>query len=132
MNKHIGSTLESLLDDLGERDETELLANKKIVAEILQRRMTTLGMTAPELATRMKTSRNQVHRLLDPQETGITFRSLDRASRALGLTFAVRLVPRPSIPRTSSTASPRAGESRRAPRITQRTGATGARMDRSR
>jgi plasmid maintenance system antidote protein VapI len=94
MNRHIGSTLESLLEELGEKDEIELLAMKTLVAEALERRMTELALTSSQLATRMKTSRNQVHRLLDPKETGVTFKSLDRASRALGLSFSVKLSPR--------------------------------------
>ena len=93
MSKHIGTTLDSLLDELGEKDDVELLANKKVVADTLQQRMKALSMTTTTLATRMKTSRNQVHRLLDPQETGVTFKSLDRASRALGLRFEIRLAP---------------------------------------
>ena len=94
MNKHIGSTLGSLFEELGEKDEIELLAMKKLVAEAIQRRMTELALTSSQLATRMNTSRNQVHRLLDPHETGVTFKSLDRASRALGLSFSVTLTPR--------------------------------------
>lgn len=99
MSKHIGSTLDSLLEELGEKDEVELLANKKIVADTLQQRMKALKMTTGQLADRMNTSRNQVHRLLDPQETGVTFKSIDRASRALGLKFGVTLAPQRSTSR---------------------------------
>jgi antitoxin HicB len=93
MSKHIGSTLESLLEEMGEKDDVELLANKKAVADALLRRMKALKVTSSALATRMKTSRNQVHRLLDPHETGVTFKSIDRASRALGLKLEITLAP---------------------------------------
>jgi hypothetical protein len=39
MNKHHGSTLDDLLDELGEREEVEALAAKRILAVQAERRM---------------------------------------------------------------------------------------------
>jgi antitoxin HicB len=99
MNKHIGSTLDSLLEDLGELEETDLLATKKMLAEDLQLQMKSQSVTKSGLAGRMKTSRSHVHRLLDPEDTGITLGTIARASAALGLRLSVKLDRRPTAQR---------------------------------
>lgn len=83
MNPHHGSTLDSLFDELGERDEVEALAAKKILAIQAERRMKELGLSTTRLAERMHTSRNQVLRCLDQDDAGITLKMLFRLSRAL-------------------------------------------------
>ena len=40
-----------------------------------------------ELARRMVTSRNQINRLLDPADTGVSLRTIDKATKALQATF---------------------------------------------
>jgi len=92
--ERIGSTLESLFDELGETEEVMLLAHKKVVAEQLQEAMRERGVTPAEMARRMSTSRPAVYRMLDPAETGLTLDSLTRATKALGLDFEVRLFRR--------------------------------------
>jgi antitoxin HicB len=82
--KHVGSTLESLFEELGEREEVELLTQKKLLAAKIER----AKMTQVELAKAMHTSRTVVHRLLDPHDTSVTLATLAKASKALG----VRLV----------------------------------------
>ena len=93
MNPHHGSTLDSLFDELGEREEVEALAAKKILAIQAERRRKELGLTTTQLAKRMHTSRNQVLRCLDQEDAGITLKMLFRLSRALEvpLQFAFRL-----------------------------------------
>jgi plasmid maintenance system antidote protein VapI len=83
MNPHHGSTLDSLFDDLGEQEEVEALAAKKILAIQAGRRMKELGLSTTRLAQRMHTSRNQVLRCLDPGDAGITLKMLFRLARAL-------------------------------------------------
>jgi hypothetical protein len=56
MNKHIGPTLESLFDDLGEREAFEVSTVKKMVALQLRARMQKAGITPAGLAHAMKTS----------------------------------------------------------------------------
>ena len=84
MNKHVGSTLESLLEETGEREDVELLVQKKLLALKIQRAMDRRNMSKAQLATAMKTSRTVVHRLLDPRDTGVTLATLMKASKALG------------------------------------------------
>ena len=85
MNKHHGSTLDDLLDELGEREEVEALAAKRILAIQAERRMSELGMSTTTLAARMHTSRNQILRILDKDDAGITLKMLFRLSQALDL-----------------------------------------------
>lgn len=87
-NKHIGSTLKSLFDDLGEGKEFRLVAQKKAFVIAAEQRMATLKMSKNTLSKRMGTSRPAVDRLLDPNNTSLTFASLNRATQALGLDFS--------------------------------------------
>jgi transcriptional regulator with XRE-family HTH domain len=93
MNKHDGTTLDSLFEELGELEEVNARAAKKILAVQAERRMKELGLTTTTLATRMGTSRNQVHRVLDQDDAGITLKVLFRLSRALELPLSVTFVP---------------------------------------
>ena len=88
MKKHIGTTLDSLFEELGEKAEVDLLTQKKILAARIQQAMARRKMTQTELAQAMRTSRTVVHRLLDPTDTGVSLATLWKASKALG----VRLV----------------------------------------
>lgn len=88
-NKHIGSTLESLFDELGEGEEFRLVAQKKAFVIAAEQRMAVLEMSKNALAKRMRTSRPAIDRLLDPNHTSLTFASLNRATRALGLDFSL-------------------------------------------
>jgi ribosome-binding protein aMBF1 (putative translation factor) len=83
--KHIGSTLDSLFDELGEREDVELLTQKKRLAAKIERAMAKRNMSQAELARAMRTSRTVIHRLLDPRDTSVTLATLSKASKALGV-----------------------------------------------
>ncbi|MGH7271638.1 MAG: helix-turn-helix transcriptional regulator [Polyangiaceae bacterium] len=85
MNKHNGSTLDSLFEELGELEEVNARAAKKILSIEAERRMKELGLTTTALARRMRTSRNQIHRILDEGDAGITLKMLFRLAAALGM-----------------------------------------------
>jgi transcriptional regulator with XRE-family HTH domain len=91
MNKHEGSTLESLFEELGELEEVEARAAKKVLSIQAERRMKELGLSTTILASRMRTSRNQVHRILDQEDAGITLKMLFRLAQALQLPLIVTL-----------------------------------------
>jgi DNA-binding Xre family transcriptional regulator len=82
-NKHIGSTLDSLFDELGEADDVGLLTQKKLLADKIERVMKRRSMSKSALARAMNTSRTVVHRLLDPSDTGVTLATIWKASKAL-------------------------------------------------
>ena len=106
-NKHVGSTLDSLFEELGELEEVNALAAKKILSLQTERRMKELGLTTTTLAARMGTSRNQVHRMLDEDDAGITLKVLFRLSKALQMPLRVAFdeapVSRRGVPRRART-----------------------------
>lgn len=85
MKKHVGSTLDSLFEELGEKEEVSLRAQKKLLAARIEQVMARRSMTKSELAHAMRTSRTVVHRLLDPRDTGVTLTTIWKASKALGV-----------------------------------------------
>ena len=87
--EHDGSTLDSLFKELGELEEVNAKAAKKILAIEAGRRMRELGLTTTTLAGRMQTSRNQIHRILDEEDAGITLKMLLRLAAALGMPLRV-------------------------------------------
>jgi antitoxin HicB len=93
MNKHIGTPMRSLFEELGESNELDLLTRKKVLADQIRARMKSTHVSQVKLAAAMKTSRTVVHRLLDPNDTGVTLDTLVRASQALGLELRVSLRP---------------------------------------
>jgi antitoxin HicB len=94
MNPHKGSSLRSLFEELGEWDEVEALAQKKIIAERLRREMGKKKITKSVLAKRMATSRSQLDAILDGNDPGLTLVTLSKASFALGLKPEIRFKPR--------------------------------------
>jgi antitoxin HicB len=96
---HHGSTLDDLFDELGEREEVAALATKRILAAQAARRMSQLGISTTVLARRMDTSRNQILRILDKEDAGITLKMLFRLSRALDLRLRLAFDPPKAAPR---------------------------------
>jgi antitoxin HicB len=86
--------LQDFFEELGEWDDVVALARKKMLADDLRSAMKVRKVTPAEMARRMKTSRQAVYRLLDPQETGATLDTLSRASAALGMDLQIRLSPK--------------------------------------
>ncbi|MCW5891121.1 MAG: XRE family transcriptional regulator [bacterium] len=92
MTTRIGSTLDSLLEQTGDLEEVNLRAQKKELALAVDKRMRGLRMTKSALASRMRTSRTVVDRLLDPADTSVTLATLAKASAALGCRLRIGLV----------------------------------------
>jgi hypothetical protein len=65
-NIHRGSDFSDFLVDEGIRPEVEVLALKRVVALQLQQILEQEHITKTQLATRMKTSRAALDRILDP------------------------------------------------------------------
>lgn len=67
-------------------------AIKEIIAEQLAAAMAEQGITKVEMAARMRTSRRQLDRLLDPAVPSVTLDTLRRAANAVGRRLRVELV----------------------------------------
>lgn len=91
-NKHIGSTLNSFLEEEGIAEEVESGAVKKLIAFQLRAALENEHMSKTELAARLQTSRAALDRLLDPDNDSVTLQSLKRAATALGKKLKLELV----------------------------------------
>ena len=82
-NKNGGTTLEDFLKKEGRLEEARAVAIKRVVAWELLDAMKRQKITKVELARRLKTSRTQVERILDPANDKVTLPSIAKAASAL-------------------------------------------------
>jgi DNA-binding Xre family transcriptional regulator len=88
----IGSSFDDFLKDEGVYNEVETVAVKRVIAWQLEEAMKARRMSKLQMARRMKTSRSQLDRLLDPSHSGVTLETLARAAQVLGRHIRVELV----------------------------------------
>jgi antitoxin HicB len=95
MNKktHRGSDFRDFLNEEGILEEVEARALKQAVSLQFGRLLKQKALTKAEMATRMKTSRAAVDRLLDASNSSVTLNTLGKAARALGRKVKIELVP---------------------------------------
>lgn len=84
-------TFDEFLAEQGMLDSCEDQAIKEIIATQLMEAMKEQGITKSAMAERMKTSRRQLDRLLDPATPSVTLDTLRRAASAVGRTLRVEL-----------------------------------------
>ena len=90
--KHIGSSIESWLEEEGILEETTNAAIKSVLAWKIAEQMKKKRMTKIKMAAAMKTSRAQLDRVLDPKSGNVTLATLQKAANAVGKTLRVDLV----------------------------------------
>jgi antitoxin HicB len=83
-NPRIGSSLDRLMKEDGLFDEAQTIAIKEVIAWQLQEAMNAQGLTKSRMAALMKTSRNQLDRVLSPDDGNVTLDTLSRAAAAVG------------------------------------------------
>ena len=88
----MGSSFDDFLKDEGVYNEVEWVAVKRVIAWQLEEAMKARHMSKLQMARRMKTSRSQLDRLLDPSHSGVTLETLARAAQVLGRHIRVELV----------------------------------------
>jgi len=84
-------TFDDFLAEQGLLAETEDAAIKEIIADQIKVAMNDQHLSKTEMAARMKTSRRQLDRLLDPNNPSVTLTTLRRAANAVGRTLRVQL-----------------------------------------
>ncbi len=89
--KHIGSKFDDFLQEEDLLEEVQAAAIKRVVAYQIAEEMKLKNLTKTEMASRMKTSRAALERLLDPNNASITLFTLERAASALGKKLKVEL-----------------------------------------
>ena len=88
----IGSSLDSFLKQDGAYEEVTARAIKRVLVRQLDDLMKREEISKTELASRMRTSRAQLDRLLDPGNESVTLGTLARAARAVGRNLRMELV----------------------------------------
>lgn len=91
-NVNRGSTLDELLEAEGVLEKFQGIAIKEVIAFQIAREMELNEITKDAMAKRMKTSRAQLNRLLDPTNEGVTLQTLQRAASVLGKQIRLELV----------------------------------------
>jgi DNA-binding Xre family transcriptional regulator len=82
--KNIGSNFDDFLREEKLLEHTQAVAIKRVIAYQIAEEMKQRKLSKTEMASKMKTSRAALERLLDPSNTSITLSTLERAASALG------------------------------------------------
>lgn len=88
----VGSSFSDYLKDEGSYEETSAVAVKKVLAWQLEQAMRKEGLNKNEMAKRMRTSRSQLDRILDPGNAKIQLDTVFKAAHVLGRGVKLELV----------------------------------------
>jgi folylpolyglutamate synthase/dihydropteroate synthase len=90
-NKHLGSDFDDFLKEQDMLSGSEAVAAKRALTFQIEKEMRRKGLTKVEMATRMRTSRTAVDRLLDPANVSVTLNTLEKAALVLGKKLSISL-----------------------------------------
>jgi antitoxin HicB len=88
----IGSSFDDFLKGDGIYEGVTARAIKRVLVRQLDDLMRREAISKTELAARMKTSRAQLDRLLDPENESVTLGTLARAAQAVGRHLRMELI----------------------------------------
>ena len=91
-NPHTGSSFDDFLKEEGIYEECTATALKRVLAWQVEQEMCRQKITKSAMAARMKTSRSQLDRLLDPEKTGVSLETMQRAAAVVGRELRIELV----------------------------------------
>ncbi len=91
-NPNRGSTFSAFLKEEGTYDETTAVAVKRVLAFQLEQAMEKEHLSKNQMAKRMKTSRSQLDRILDPDNPNIQLDTIMKAASVLGRKLHLELV----------------------------------------
>ena len=91
MNRYTGSDFDDFLREEGILEDVTARAHKRLLSLQLAEAMEASKISKVQLAERLQTSRSQVDRLLDPDNTAITLESLERLASAVGRQLRIDL-----------------------------------------
>jgi DNA-binding Xre family transcriptional regulator len=89
---HIGSTLDSFLEEEGILEEVTTDATLQVLAWQIRNDLWSKRLAQSELARIMGTSRSQVSRLMRADGADIKVSTLEKAARALDRTLKIELI----------------------------------------
>lgn len=86
------TSLDDFLAEEGKREDFEAVAIKEVLAWQIAEAMKAQNLSRQRLALRMRTSRSQIARLLDPKDGNVTISTLQRAAKMVGRKLRLELV----------------------------------------
>lgn len=89
---YIGSDFDEFLKEENLLEVSKAAAAKRVIAFQIAQEMERRKLTKSEMASRMKTSRPALDRLLDPANSSVTLSTLERAASAVGKKLKIELV----------------------------------------
>ena len=92
-NPRAGSSFDDFLKEDGIYEDVQNAAIKKVLSAKLEAAMFDQNISKSDMAKRLKTSRSQLDRLLDPDNETITLQTASRAAAVLGMTLEINLSP---------------------------------------
>jgi antitoxin HicB len=91
IDPHIGSDFDDFLEEEGLLHEVEVVAAKRVIAYQIAELMENEQLSKTAMAARMGTSRAVLDRLLDPENTGVTLKTIGKAAAVLGKKINISL-----------------------------------------
>ena len=89
--KHLGSSFDNFLQTERLLETATATATKRVIAHQIAKEMKRRRLTKLAMASRMKTSRAALDRLLDPDNPAVTIGTLEKAATALNRRLKVEL-----------------------------------------
>ena len=90
-HKNIGGSFDDFLHEEGILAEVEGAAIKEIISKQIIQLMTDQKISKIAMSRRMGTSRSALDRLLNPKNSSVSLRTLDRAATSLGKRLNIQL-----------------------------------------
>lgn len=91
-NPHEGSSFDDFLKEDGTYEGCTAVALKRVLAWQFEQAMEKQHLTKKSMAEKMATSRSQLDRLLDPEKTGVSLETLQRAASVIGRELRIELI----------------------------------------
>lgn len=82
--KHLGGDFDDFLKEQDMLSGAKAVAAKRVLSIQIEKEMKRKGLTKVEMATRMRTSRTVIDRLLDPGNVSVTLNTLEKVALVLG------------------------------------------------
>jgi antitoxin HicB len=89
--ERLGGEFDDYLREEHLLEASEATAAKRVIAFQIEQEMRRHSLTKSEMASRMKTSRPALERLLDPANPSVTLSTLERAAAAVGKKLKIEL-----------------------------------------
>ena len=91
-NKHNGSSFDDFLEDVGILAEAQAIAVARVLAWEVNQYLAENNTTKTAFAKMLDTSRMQVNRLVDPDDTSVNLNTMAKVAEAMGKKLELRFV----------------------------------------